>query len=403
MKVGSLFAGIGGFDLGFERAGIELDWQVEIDHKCQETLTTHFPNTERLSDVREVGRHNLRPVDVICGGFPCQDLSVAGRRKGLAGERSGLYFQFHRILKECRPRWFVIENVPGLLSNDKGRDFAVILRGLAELGYGVCWRVLDAQFYGVAQRRRRVFIAGSLGDYRCLEILFESESVSWDSPACRKAGESVAYTVRANPSHSGDKGDGGLNTTLVASPITVNYAKGSGVNDGPKGSPQNLICFAQNQRQEIRELNRAGTLSSIRRGDAKNETLLAHTLRSRESTPGIPLPGRGGEDDFNIVVSALDSQQGGADDNSAQANHLVSVTLTVQGSQSCDPEMEPIISDGYGIRRLTPLECERLQGFPDNWTAMHKDTVRYAQIGNAVAVPVADWIANRILRSKHGK
>jgi DNA (cytosine-5)-methyltransferase 1 len=112
---GSLFSGIGGFDLAFQRAGIETIWQVEIDEKCLNILVRHFPNAERYTDVRTVGKQNLTPVDVICGGFPCQDLSVAGKRAGLAGERSGLWHEFHRIISELEPRWVVIENVPGLL------------------------------------------------------------------------------------------------------------------------------------------------------------------------------------------------------------------------------------------------------------------------------------------------
>jgi len=369
MTHGSLFSGIGGFDLGFEQAGIDTVWQVEIDLKARDTLSVHF-NTERFPDVREC--KGLEPVDVVSGGFPCQDLSVAGRHAGLAGERSGLWFEFHRILAELKPRWCVIENVPGLLSSNGGRDFAIILRGLVELGYGVCWRILDAQYFGVAQRRRRVFIVGSLTNFSCCQVLFESEGLSGNPATRRKAGKEVAYSLRANPSHSGDKGDGGVNTTPVA-----------------------------------------------------------QTLRSRQSKPGVSMPGRGGEDDFNVIVSCLDSApyadraaeenklivnaldgaQGGPDDNMAQAGQLVPIlaagagnsnglgvgraghpmfTLDSTGSQSISSTMT-------GVRRLTPVECERLQGFPDGWTSMHKDTVRYSQIGNAVAVPVAEWIGLRII------
>lgn len=322
-------------------------WQVESDPKARETLAAHFLKVERFTDVREC--EGLKPVNVISGGFPCQDLSVAGRRAGLAGERSGLWFEFHRILSELKPRWCVIENVPGLLSSDEGRDFAIILRGLVELGYGVCWRILDAQYFGVAQRRRRVFIVGSLGDYSCCEVLFEPEGLSGDPAKSREAGKEVAYSLRANPSHSGDKGDGGVNTTLIA-----------------------------------------------------------HTLRSRERKAGVSMPGRGGEDDFNVIVSCLDGAQGGPDDNMAQAGQLVptywdggQLSDTLDSSQIAKGQMMPDKRRfpcvmAQGVRRLTPTECERLQGFPDDWTAMHKDTVRYREIGNAVAVPVAEWIGRRI-------
>ena len=171
MRLGSLFTGIGGFDLAFERAGFELAWQVEIDEHCRRVLERHWPEVRRHRDVRHVHDERaarcpgcLSAVDVLAGGFPCQDVSVAGRRAGLAGERSGLWFEFHRLAAHLRPRWVVIENVPGLLSSNGGRDFGVIVRGLVELGYGVAWRVLDAQYFGVAQQRRRVFVVGCLGD-----------------------------------------------------------------------------------------------------------------------------------------------------------------------------------------------------------------------------------------------
>ena len=296
MKFGSLFTGIGGFDLAFERAGMTCAWQCEIDDKARGVLARRFPNVEIYQDVRTIGKHNLEPVDVICGGFPCQDVSMAGKRKGLDGERSGLWFEFARIIDELEPKWVVIENVPGLLSSNKGRDFAVIIRWLEERGYGVCWRVLDAQNFGVAQRRRRVFIVASFGSGSCAEVLFEREGMCWDTTAGGKCGEEVAYSIRANPSHSGDKGDGGINTTLV--------------------------CMAH------------------------------------------------GQSGAEIVSDG-------------------SPSLT------CNHEM-PFV----GVRRLTPTECERLQGFPDGWTVGQADSARYKQLGNAVAVPVAEWIGKRIVEAE---
>lgn len=158
MTFGSLFAGIGGFDCGFERSGMRCAWQVEIDKSSQKVLQRHWHNVERFSDVKECGKHNLARVDVLCGGFPCQDLSVAGRRQGLAGERSGLWFEFARIIGELEPRFVVIENVPGLLSSNSGRDIQTILDDINNLGYVASADILDAQFFGVAQRRRRIFL-----------------------------------------------------------------------------------------------------------------------------------------------------------------------------------------------------------------------------------------------------
>src|SRR5262245_25850920 len=165
---GSVFTGIGGFDVGWERAGLECVWQIECDDNCNFVLERHWPQVKRYTDVRTVPTNELVRPDWVCGGFPCQDLSVSGKRAGLAGERSGLFFEFARIVGLVRPRWLLVENVPGLLSSNGGRDFGVLLDTLADLGYGLAWRILDSRFFGVPQRRRRVFIVGAetLGDPR---------------------------------------------------------------------------------------------------------------------------------------------------------------------------------------------------------------------------------------------
>ena len=193
MTLGSLFSGIDGFGLGFERAGFNLIWQVERDKFCRRVLRSHWPTVHRFADVRKVGAHNLKPVDCITAGVPCQDVSVAGKRAGLAGKRTGLFFEFARILRELRPAWFVFENVPGLLSSNGGRDFAEVLRVLmVECGYGVSWRVLDSRYFGVAQRRRRVFIVGCLGKPCPASILFDSASGERDFAPRRKERARVA-------------------------------------------------------------------------------------------------------------------------------------------------------------------------------------------------------------------
>ena len=155
MTFGSLFAGIGGIDLGLERAGMEGQWQVEIDPYCRKVLAKHWPDTERFADVKAVGKHNLGSVDLIAGGFPCQDVSLAGKRTGIKeGTRSGLWFEFHRIICELRPRYVFVENVPGLLSDGMGR----VLGDLAASGYDAEWQVLSAADVGAPHLRRRVWI-----------------------------------------------------------------------------------------------------------------------------------------------------------------------------------------------------------------------------------------------------
>lgn len=162
MNVGSLFAGIGGFDLGFERCGMRTLWQVEQDPYCRAVLARHFPRAERFEDVREVGAANLQAVDLICGGFPCQDLSLAGRGAGIDGARSGLWGEYARIVRELRPRYVVVENVPPLLTG-KGKRWerapiGRVLGDLAEMGYDAEWSVLSAREFGAPHLRKRVWI-----------------------------------------------------------------------------------------------------------------------------------------------------------------------------------------------------------------------------------------------------
>jgi DNA (cytosine-5)-methyltransferase 1 len=166
----SLFAGVGGFDLALQRAGVKVVASVEIDKKAQDVLRRHFPESKIFGDISGVTGEQLIAAGfeprngIITGGFPCQDLSVAGKRAGLGGQRSGLFWQICRLLDETRAQNFILENVPGLLSSNQGADMAVVLEALVKRGYRVAYRVLDAQYFGVPQRRRRVFIVGSLGD-----------------------------------------------------------------------------------------------------------------------------------------------------------------------------------------------------------------------------------------------
>jgi DNA (cytosine-5)-methyltransferase 1 len=166
----SLFAGVGGFDLALERNGVKVVASVEIDKKASAVLAKHFPHSQLFDDVCTVTGKDLinagfnPTTGVIVGGFPCQDLSVAGKRAGLSGKRSGLFYEIARLLDETKAQNFILENVPGLLSSNKGADMGAVVATLVDLGYSLAWRVLDAQHFGVPQRRRRVFIVGCLGD-----------------------------------------------------------------------------------------------------------------------------------------------------------------------------------------------------------------------------------------------
>jgi DNA (cytosine-5)-methyltransferase 1 len=232
LKVASFFAGIGGFDLGFERAGMEVVYQCEINKFGVSVLKRHWPNIPLSPDIKNVKISDIpKEANLWCGGFPCQDLSSAnqGKRRGLDGERSGLFYEFARLVKERKPRWIVLENVPGLLNSDQGEDFRCVLEELDELGYGVSWRILDAKYFGTPQRRRRVYIVGSLGSLRSSRVLFEEgatrvvarqglgEKFSSDGEFGKSDGDANIYSIQhasigrkasAGPQAKGFRNDG---------------------------------------------------------------------------------------------------------------------------------------------------------------------------------------------------
>ena len=209
----SFFSGVGGLDLGLEQAGWHTVSQSEIEPFPSAVLRSRFPDVPNLGDITAIAADDIPDAILWSGGFPCQDLSIAGKRAGFAGDRSSLAFTFLNLVEAKKPSWLLLENVPGLLSSNQGRDFGRLLGEMDELGYGLAWRVLDARYFGVAQRRRRVFIVGSLGSERAGEVLFESESSDGDSesrlaPRARIAGNladgsDIVGTVPAALDHHG--------------------------------------------------------------------------------------------------------------------------------------------------------------------------------------------------------
>lgn len=472
MRYISLFSGIGGFDLGFNDAEMECVAMVDLydPESIPEMVVRHqaeleeaamienpenrnkaikkiksdwtklkstgrglldfanrqFPDVLKINGVQNVTNEIIKSagaVDLVCGGFPCQDVSVAGKRKGLAGERSGLWFEFRRIVNELKPEWVVIENVPGLLSSNGGRDMGTVVGGLAECGYWWAYRVLDAQFYGVPQRRRRVFIVASLTAGRPQQVLFEPESSPWDTPPSREAGPGFTAAITERTRNAGRTLETQDNlayaltnpgsserpqSRVVAFSPQAGGNTGLNINDDLSGTLQEnqkmAIIFQQNSRDEVRLMN----------GDG----LIAGALGAQ---PGMKQQ--------NYIANTFNGYSGGADDNDAQGNHLVIAntlsteeglrgprgdgndnlvsTWTIRGGkgkggkghlESKDKTMALSGQPQYlGVRRLTPLECERLQGFPDNWTSGQSDSARYRQLGNAVAVPVARWLGERIV------
>lgn len=188
MRVASFFSGIGGIDLGLERSGMDIVFQCEINQFSQKILKKHWPNVQLEGDINDIKAKEIPTAELWCGGFPCQDLSLAnqGKRKGLEGARSGLFYMFAELIRaqKKKPRWVFMENVPGLLNSRKGDDFKRLLYTMDELGYGVSWRVLDAKYFGTPQRRRRVYIVASYRTLRSAEVLFEPRA----TPITNKAG-----------------------------------------------------------------------------------------------------------------------------------------------------------------------------------------------------------------------
>jgi DNA (cytosine-5)-methyltransferase 1 len=205
----SLFSGIGGFDLGFQLAGFQITFQCEISDFCRAILERHFPNTPRANNIKEINGADIPLSDVWVAGFPCQDVSLArmGKRDGLRGQQSGLFFDFARLVGEIRPRVLVVENVPGLLSSHQGRDFGIVLGTLADLGYSLGWRVLNSKDFGVPQSRQRVFLVGCNRDRTGpAQILFEPERGEGHAQAGRQNGKAPLSPFKRIVEHPGREG-----------------------------------------------------------------------------------------------------------------------------------------------------------------------------------------------------
>lgn len=409
MRYASLFSGIGGFDLALDRAGMECVRQVEIDAKCRSILARHWPDVARGTDVCEEGAETIETVGLICGGFPCQDLSVAGRRAGLAGERSGLWWEFHRILAEVRPRWVLIENVPGLLSSNRGWDMGAILGALGSLGYGFAYRVLDAQWFGLAQRRKRVFIVGCLGDVTAAaQVLLEPDGGVGDSPPSRKA-RTVAPTLSssgAGTSRTGNERTEADMIVPVAAPLTAGMSSSAGVNPPGRRKEDDVNLVPEVARAlsastgGLSAKEQQATYVPVRKVRRAQSTDDAETWAEADAANTLTPFDTGDVRSTNLAVAHALAAKGQYMDGTVET--FVARPLRAEGADASEDGTgrgAPLV----GVRRLTPCECERLQGFPDDWTrwgadgAEISDSARYRMLGNAVAVPVVEWIARRIV------
>ena len=451
LTFGSLFAGVGGYDLGFEMARYECKFQVEWDKHCRSVLDYNWPDVQKWGDIRNVDGRFLPPVDVIIFGSPCQDLSVAGKRAGLEGERSGLFHEAVRIIKEMRdatngtfPRWTVWENVAGALSSNNGRDFATVLNEMAKAG--AClqeYSLLDAAKFGIPQRRRRVFLVSCFDPAtaeRCPDPLLPvRESLPGDTKKGKQKGQSAATTLTEGVGASGgivnaigasiyhkstvvnqDVNSGHLVTEGFTASSFANYTEGVGtlrLNGGDLGGgSETLIAepYVKSRRAQSAtddetwvpgEVN--PTLNSFDVGDTRATTAIVEPMlidgtRVNDvrvyEPPVQTLKERMGTGGNNVPMLAFDTQFG------SNANVFEDQSPTLKSSQQ-----PPSVTQAMKVRRLTPLECERLMGWPDDHTkytadgTIQADTNRYRQIGNGVASPVARWVAQQIAKVEYDK
>lgn len=312
----------------------------EIEKFPSQVLAHHYPQVTNFGDMTKYKEWKIDSVGLLVGGTPCQSFSVAGLRKGLSDPRGNLALTYVGILDHFRPKWFIWENVPGVLSSNQGRDFAAFLTSLGIIGYGWSYRVLDAQYFGVAQRRRRVFVVGCLGDWRpTAEVLFESESLSRNTKSSRKEEQDDSYKLKVGT-------------------ITKSWGKGLGHN-------------GQDDMAVIHPISFPAAMSGTQAAFSNNLSL---ALQAKNRT----------------AIACIGSQH-----PNAAIGENISPTLT--SAMGTGGGHIPIIGN-MKVRRLTPKECERLQGFPDDYTNIPNaaDTNRYKALGNSMAVPVMRWIGERI-------
>jgi DNA (cytosine-5)-methyltransferase 1 len=540
LTFGSLFAGVGGFDMGFEQAGWDCKFQVEWDKNCQQILNKHWPDVPKWLDVSDVNGAEIPPVDCIIFGSPCQDLSVAGKRAGLEGERSGLFHEAVRIIKEMRdatngtfPRWTVWENVAGALSSNNGRDFGTVINEMAEAGAHLQeYALLDAQHFGIPQRRRRVFLISCFDSAtadRCPDPLLPvAESLRGDTKKGKPKGQSVTSqvtdSVRGDGGILGSEIVGSLNTSdakmistqyvnenkCVVEPYVKSRRAQTSTDDetwvhGEVNPTLNSfdvgdtrattaivepVLFENSYRDGARIANHGvtQTLSAKMGTGGGNTPMIAvptysfdtqfgsnanvtenvsPTLKASQQSPSIAYPiqdGREIEKHQNGFGVASDGEPSYTlDQTGAQAvaysvredakantfsatelDHANALSALRPSPQSHHAQMfiaeQVSFYDGYNqklddsgihrslrigrdssdfvaqpaeptmaVRRLTPLECERLMGWPDDHTRYkadgteQADTHRYRQCGNGVASPVAQWVAEQIRKVEYAE
>jgi DNA (cytosine-5)-methyltransferase 1 len=371
MRYGSVCSGIEAASVAWESLGWKASFLSEIETFPRRVLAHHYPNTKLHGDFTTIKKDDYDPIELLVGGTPCQSFSVAGLRAGLDDPRGNLMLEFGSLARRLNPKWLVWENVPGVLSSNRGRDFGTFLGMLGELGYGFAYRVLDAQYFGVAQRRRRVFVVGYFGDWRsAAAVLFDSESLRGNNPPSREAGKEVAGTFMARAGKSGgwsnsvDHAAAGYMQPVIMSTGQAGAEIGIGVGTTLNCNHEAPIaCYSLSGNTIGRKPENGGN------GNGYDESGVSYTLTKT--------------DQHAVAFSSKDNGRDAAVDHSQ--------TL-------CNQHTGIAVESKFQVRRLTPTECEKLQGFPIGYTNIPgaSDTGRYKALGNSMAVPVMKWIGERI-------
>jgi len=395
LKYLSVCSGIEAATVAWHPLGWEPVAFSEIEKFPSTVLAHHYPTVPNLGDMTQYKEWNIDQIDLLAGGTPCQSFSVAGLRKGLDDPRGNLCLVYLGLAERFRPRWILWENVPGVLSSGGGRDFGSFLGALAELGYGWAYRVLNAQYFGVPQRRRRVFVVGYLGDWRsAAAVLFERHSLSRNPPPSREKREETAPAVARSLTRRYDSSEDGTGRGLELIPV---HTTGAGWwKDGlgtlrarEQDSHENLLCMAHGQgNAEIRS-DGSPSLTCNHEAPIVFPTLDASHNRKWGCNQWV-------DNGFAVVqenVVGFQSSQSGC--------RIVDAFATLDANNGS--RRHNGVVRGMQVRRLTAKECERLQGFPDDYTNIpwrgkseSPDGPRYKALGNSMAVPCMRWIGERI-------
>jgi DNA (cytosine-5)-methyltransferase 1 len=483
LKYGSVCSGVEAATVAWHDLGFEPQWFSEVDAFPSAVLQHHYPNVPNHGDMTKFKEwNNDKTIDLLVGGTPCQSFSVAGLRKGLSDPRGNLMLTYLAMADRFKPKWLVWENVPGVLSSNGGRDFGTFIGALGKIGYGFSWRILDAQYFGVPQRRRRVFVVGCLGDWRsAASVLFEPESLSGNPAPSREERQRVAPTVSTGPPFSRTGNSRVEADALVTYALPGNWIGRKPENGGNQVEPfvelspcqtatdVHAVAYEHHaQDSRVKELPEVCSTVTAKYGTGGGNMPIVATSYTSSSFGGYhegvgtvrasggdlgggsetlavtPKSGSHWDGDFphpTLTQSAKGSGGIGASNQEVFGGRgagLVAKCLTTRTGQAYDAGTEtllPIKATGettlsdvtmsltasYGaggadlatkpmictsaVRRLTPRECERLQGFSDDYTQISwrgkepedcPNGHRYKAMGNSMAVPVMRWIGERI-------